>query len=142
MKNIKTFKSFNEMLDPLGSWNPNDNLEKKFNEVKKEIKHFGFLQTDLLSTIIIYENDRAKLYLFNWGNYGKMRNYLESLSDSDFNDIENWLSDRFRDEDMDVYPDVISIKSINKSEIMDTDILSSYPDGEIGDLVIKILIRM
>lgn len=122
-------KKFNEMLDPLGSW--------MISNSKKEIKHFGFLDSDLLSTIII-NGDKATLYLFNWGNYGKVRNYLSSISDDDFGDIENWLCDRFRDENMIVEPIVNGLESIDKSQVTDSDILSEYPDNEIGDMVIKL----
>lgn len=133
---MKYLRKFNEMLDPMGSWNP------KSIEIEQEIKNFGFLQSDLLSTIIIYGDNTAKLYLFNYGNYGRVRKYLTSISEDDFTDIGDWLSDRFRDENIDVYPDVLSIKTIDKTEIKDTDILTKYQDGEIGSDVIEILIKM
>src|SRR5687768_7906864 len=99
---------------------------------KKEIKFFGFLNTDLLSTVIL-NNNSAILYLFNWGNYGKIRNFLHSIDESDFQKIEDWLTDRFRDEDIQANPNIQSISMINKLSIKDTDILSSYEDGEIGN---------
>lgn len=135
MKHIKLFENF---LDPMGSWEP----EK--NDNKKEYKNFGFLDSDILSTFII-DGKSAKLYLFNYGNYGKIRNYLNSISKDDFEQIEDWLSDRFREEEIVTNIDdywIESIKTINKKDITDTDILSEYKDGEIGDDVIIININL
>jgi len=107
---------------------------------KNEIQHFGFLDTDLLTTCVINDTN-GTLYLFNWGNYGKTRNFLLSISmcDEDKSEIEDWLCDRLRDENMDdINPNITSIEIIDKNNITDTDFLSKYPENEIGNEVVKI----
>lgn len=116
---------------------------KKFNEnidsdAKKEIKQVGFLDSDLLSTMLIAGN-KGNLYLFNWGTYGKIDKYFYELkNEDDFSDIEDWLSDILRDYDYDVSPNVININLTNKSVVGDLEVLKKYPTAEIGDNVIEI----
>lgn len=104
---------------------------------RKEIKNFGFLQSDLLTTAIINGNN-AKLYLFNWGTYPKVRHYLDSISMNDAPKIEDWLCDRFNDENMNIDATIISINKMSKFDINDSDILNKYPEGEIANDCIEI----
>jgi len=118
---------------------------KKFNEnnnlIHREINNCGFMDGDLLSTLLINGN-KGKLYVFNWGNYGKVRNYLNSVilffDDDDVTSISDWLCDLLRDYDISADVSVIDRKMINKKDILDTDFLSKYPDNEIGEDVLLI----
>jgi hypothetical protein len=126
---------------------------KKFNESHKyrEISNAGFLDSDFLTTMFI-NNDHGILYIFNWGNYGKVRNYLSSLSINDKDEkieIEDWITNRLRDEEMDVNINVESIDMLSLQKEMEESIplmgskmLDKYSDDSIGDGFIKISFRI
>lgn len=94
----------------------------------------------------VIDGNKAKLYVFNWGNYGKVRNYLNSVvlffDDDDVTAISDWLCDLLRDYDISADVSVIDRKMINKKDILDTDILSKYPEDEIGDDVLLINLNL
>lgn len=117
---------------------------RKFNEnnlIDREISNCGFMDGDLLSTLLIKGNE-GKLYVFNWGNYGKVRNYLNSLDDEDMLNVGDWLCDLLRDYDISADVSVIDRKMIKKGDIIDTNFLSKYPEDEIGDDVLLINLNL
>lgn len=109
--------------------------------MKKEIKNIGFINSDLLSSFII-DGDKGFLYLFNYGNYRRISNFfIELKNDDNFQDIEDWLSDIFRDYDLNLKPNVINVESLNK-ELINIDILNDYPEEGIGNEIIKYTINL
>ena len=82
------------------------------------------------------------LYVFNWGNYGKVRNYLNSVvlffDDDDVTAISDWLCDMLTDYEISADVSVIDRKMIKKGNIIDTNFLSKYPEDEIGEDVFKL----
>lgn len=112
------------------------------NCTNREIKNCGFLDSDYLSTMLINRNNGI-LYVFNYGNYGRTWKFIMSISmESDSIDIEDWICNRLRDENMDVDSTVKSISIIKKSDVRNTKILSEYKDEEIGNDVLMIKFKI
>lgn len=106
-----------------------------------EFPHYGFLQTDFLSTLIVNLSKPFKgnctLLVFNYGNTGRIDKVLNDFTCNDRtkDDIESWLLDRFQDGDN--IPSVF-IPNIYSIEVIDLklakEITESVNDIEIGAL--------
>lgn len=103
-----------------------------------EFKNYGFLNSDILSTFIINDNECvATLWLFNYGSYSSTRRYLSSISMRDKMDIEDWICNRMIDEKIEFFPDMVSIEPSTKSECS-SDMLKDYPETTIENSCLKI----
>ena len=99
------------------------------------IKNIGFIGRDLLAHLDV-QDTIFTLYVFNWGNYGKVRKFLTFVDDIDYLDIEDFLCNKLRDYEIDAEANVLSHKLTYVSEIDQRFI--TVPDNELGNEVLVI----
>ena len=102
----------------------------------REIKNFGFLDHDILSSCR-YGTTNGELWLFNHGTYGRTSRLLNSIGVNDYPEIEDWLSNRFRDENMEIDPNIKSASIVLKGEFKGA-LLKDYPEEEINGACLRI----
>lgn len=87
----------------------------------KEIRYTGFLNMDLLSTLFLGEV-AGFLYVFNLGNFPKVRHFLASVNkEEDSVEVSDWLSNRLMDEGVDAFADVTEIYRMEMSDLRGND---------------------
>lgn len=107
----------------------------------KEIKNIGFMNRDFLATILLNETC-AKIYVFNYGNFSKIRHALHDMvSNYDKIAIEDWLCDLMRDYKISCYPEIESRKLIDLKEVQGTTLHLEQESASIGQEVVEITVK-
>ena len=110
--------------------------------MKREYDHIGFIGNDTLSTLVIDSDySEGSLYLFNYGNRRRTREFFDNPDFEDY-EITDWLEDSFRiDYDIEVTIEVIDTIKILKTDKINSDILSEYSEGSIGETALQIKLK-